>query len=145
VLFPAEQRSKQFAATKAKAKGNKMAQVRVWNDNKYEFKQRFMEENIVIPPKGFILMDESKAIRFRGHYSPIEVDGNGVPLETSYKMIRLEEIVKDAKPIEKIMCMACAKDDFQSQKDLDAHIDESHAHIQADQDYKEKKAKNKNG
>ena len=121
-----------------------MAQVKVWNDNVHPFKQRFMEENIEIPPKGFIVMDESKAIRFRGTYSPIEVDGNGVPLPTSYKMIRLEEMSKDAaKSPEKFQCMACSKDDFQTQAALDSHIDEAHSHIQADLDHKEKRAKEK--
>jgi len=122
-----------------------MAQAKVWNDNKYEFKQRFMEEDIVIPPKGYIVMDESKAIRFKGQYSPIEIDGNGVPLETSYKMIRIETIEKSAKPdAEKFTCMSCSSSDFQSQKDLDAHIDQSHSHQWADKDHVEKKAKEKN-
>lgn len=120
-----------------------MAQVKVFNDNKYVFKQKFMDEDIVIEPGKFILMDESKAIRFRGTYSPIELDGNGQPMPTSYKMIRLEEISKETKLEEKFQCMACSKDDFQTQKALDAHIDEAHSHIQADLDYKESKTKEK--
>jgi uncharacterized C2H2 Zn-finger protein len=122
-----------------------MAQAKVWNDNEYVFKQRFMEEDIVIEPKGFITMELSKAIRFKGTYSPIEVDGNGVPLKTSYKMIRVEEIEKKAdKADDKLTCMACNKSDFQTQKELDAHIDESHSHQWADKDHAEKKAKQKN-
>lgn len=121
-----------------------MAQAKVWNDNKYVFRQKFMDEEIVIEPKQFILMDENKAIRFRGHYSPIEVDGNGVPLETSYKMIRVEPIDKSGKgETDKITCMSCAKDHFQSQRELDAHIDELHTEQLADLDYKEKKTKEK--
>jgi hypothetical protein len=123
-----------------------MAQVRVYNDNKFVFKQKFMDEDIVIEPGKFITMDESKAIRFRGTYSPIELDGNGQPMPTSYKMIRLEEISKDsAKVQEKFMCMSCSKDDFQTQQALDAHIDASHSAQWADKDVIEMKNKEAKG
>jgi len=122
-----------------------MAQVKVFNDNKYVFKQKFMDEDIVIEPGKFIVMDESKAIRFRGHYSPIELDGNGQPMPTSYKMIRLEEITKETKSPEKFVCMSCSKDDFQTQGALDQHIDAAHSAQWADKDLIEKKNKEAKG
>ena|SRR3990167_57390 len=120
-----------------------MAQVKVFNDNVHTFRQKFMDEDIIIEPKGFILMDESKAIRFRGTYSPIELDGNGQPMPTSYKMIRLEAIVKEEKAPEKFACMSCSKDDFQTQGALDQHIDAAHSEQWADKDLIEKKNKEK--
>lgn len=118
-----------------------MAKVRVHNDNVHKFTQRFMDEDILIEPGKFILMDEHKAIKFKGHYSPIELDGNGQPMPTSFKMIRLEKIGQDDKPVQKFKCMACEHPEFQDQVSLDAHIDSKHTEVWADQDFKDKKSK----
>jgi len=67
-----------------------MPLVRVWNDNVHPFRQTFKGEEIAIPPRSFIMMDREEAIQFKGTFSPIERDGGGVPLPTSYKMIRVE-------------------------------------------------------
>ena len=67
-----------------------MPQVRVWNDNRYPYSETFKGQKIEIPPKGFIKMDYEEAIEFKGTYCPIHRDGDGQPLPTSYKMIRVE-------------------------------------------------------
>ena len=120
-----------------------MAQVRVYNDNKFVYKERFMDEDIVIEPGKFITMDEQKAVRFRGTQSPVELDHDGNPTPQSYKMIRLEKIDSNRpeKVEDKFLCMACGDESFQSQKALDAHIDEKHQDQWADLDHKEKKQK----
>lgn len=121
-----------------------MAQVRVYNDNKYEFKQVFIDEEIVIPAGGFITMEKKRAIQFKSYYSPIEIDADGQPTPRSMKMIRLEDI-KSGEPdvdVEKFKCMACDKQ-FQTQKALDQHIDASHVEQLADKEYVEKKNKEK--
>ena len=123
-----------------------MPQVKVWNENVHPFKQRFLDEEIEIPAKSFIKMEEKKAIQFKSSYSPIEVDHDGKPTEKSFKMIRLEPIdltvAKDEGP-HKYACMACGDDKFQTQKALDSHIEAKHAEQWADKDFVEKKAKDK--
>lgn len=118
-----------------------MAKVRVYNDNVHTFTQKFMDENIEIEPGKFILMDEHRAVKFKGHYSPIELDGNGQPMPTSFKMIRLEKIGPDEKPRAIFKCMACEAPEFQDQVALDAHIDSKHSEVWVDQDFKDKKSK----
>lgn len=121
-----------------------MGQVRVYNDNTYVYRERFMDDDIVIEAGKYITMDEQKAVRFRGTYSPVELDHDGKPLPKSYKMIRLEKVDAQASKVEeKFSCMACAKD-FTNQKSLDQHIDASHQEQWADAEHKDKKAKEKN-
>ena len=102
-----------------------------------------MDEDIVIEPGKFVVMDEQKAIRFRGAYYPPELDHNEQPLPQSYKMIRLEKVDSTPDKVsDKLTCMACDKE-FQNQKALDQHIDASHKEQWADPEHKEKKAKEK--
>lgn len=67
-----------------------MALVKVWNDNVHPFTQEFKNGTIKIPPKEFVEMDYEEAIEFKSKFSPISVNGDGVPLPESYKMIRVE-------------------------------------------------------
>lgn len=66
-----------------------MAKMRVYNDNVHPYQETFKGDLIKIPSKGFITMEEDDAILFRGTYAPITRDGDGQPLPTSYKMIRV--------------------------------------------------------
>jgi hypothetical protein len=74
-----------------------MAKMRVYNDNVHPYQETFKGDLVKIPPKGFVLMEEDDAILFRGTYAPITTDGDGQPLPTSYKMIRL---VRDSEATE---------------------------------------------
>lgn len=67
-----------------------MPMVKVWNDNAYPFSQEFKGNKITIPPKSFCEMDYEEAVEFRGLFSPVIKDTDGVPLPESYKMIRVE-------------------------------------------------------
>lgn len=123
-----------------------MSEVRIYNDNIYTYKEKFREENIEIPPKGFIRMDGDIAIMFKGSYTPVVVDGGGAPDPRFFKMLR---IVPDsgAEPevkVEKFVCNACAKN-FTTPVLLDKHITDEHAEQITDEDEREKRIKEKAG
>lgn len=121
-----------------------MAKVKVWNDNVHDYKENFRGVEVFIKAKSFVEMEEMEAIKFRGNFSPVEVDHDGQPLPRSYKMIRIEKIGDGQLTEEKgFPCMACGKS-YESEKVLNAHIEEKHSELWADQDFKEKKTKEKN-
>ncbi len=64
--------------------------VKVWNDNVHSFKQEIHGVNYVIPAKEYIEIEEDEADRLVKRISPIVLDGNDVPLPTSYKMLRID-------------------------------------------------------
>lgn len=109
-----------------------MPQVQVWNDNVHVYKEQFREQSIVIPPKGFILMDEGEAHTFKCSFAPIKVDHDGQPVAEGFKMIRIAPIpdaVQEVKPEPKVnplICVAC-KYEAASEKDLSEHQEASHA------------------
>lgn len=121
-----------------------MAKVKVWNDNDHDYKENFRGVEVFIKAKGFVEMEETEAVKFRGNFSPIEVDHDGTPLKRSFKMIRIEKTGESA-PVEELghPCMACGRS-YESEKVLNAHIEEKHSELWADQDFKEKKTKEKN-
>lgn len=104
-----------------------MALVRVWNDNDYPFRQKFKGEDVAIPAKKFVMMDEEDAISFRGKYSPPILDGAANALPHSYKKIRIEHTSNpDVKEAGKFVCHADGTE-FDSQEALDAYVKENHA------------------
>ena len=68
-----------------------MAQVKVWNDNVYDFKQEVKGVQIEIPANGFIEMDYEEAIDFKGMYSPLPPADFSGDHALYYKMIRVEQ------------------------------------------------------
>lgn len=120
-------------------------EVRVYNDNIYPYKEKFREEVIDIPSKGYIKMDSDIANMFKGSFSPIILDGGGAPDPKFFKMIRIvqDSDVPEAKK-EDFICHACAKP-FASAVFLDKHITDEHAHMIADEEEKEKRLKEKAG
>lgn len=106
-----------------------MAMVRVWNDNKYEYRETFKGDKVVIPAGKFIEMQEDEAIQFKGTFSPPVLDSDGNHKPEGFKMIRLEritaEMIEEAK-VNELKCLACAKE-LATQAQLDAHIKEAHA------------------
>lgn len=105
-----------------------MAMVKVFNDNKYPYKENFKGENIVIEPGKFITMDYYEAIEFRGTYSPIRRDANEQPMPTSFKMIRIDDTL-DSVPEVKVdenKCLVCNYK-AASKADLDEHMKLAHA------------------
>jgi len=98
-----------------------MSLVKVWNDNVHPYRELYKEQNISIPPKRFIVMDEDEAHQFKGSYSPIKVDGSGAHLKEGFKMIRVEkmsvedqakfgataEAIREKADFDENVCMAC--------------------------------------
>lgn len=65
-------------------------QVKVWNDNIYDFKDPdFKGTALVVPSKGYITMDWEEACEFRGKFSPMPPEDHPNP-ELFFKMIRVE-------------------------------------------------------
>lgn len=64
--------------------------AKVWNDNHLPFKQTWKDQDIFIPAKSFIEMEYSEAHAFKSYSYPMEKDGMGQQLPSSYKMIRVE-------------------------------------------------------
>ncbi len=110
-----------------------MAQVRVYNDNVHAFKQDWRDQKIEIPPKSFIMMEESEAYDFRGTYSPMMKDKHGQPDPKYFKMIRIEQgAVQSEVKVDPLVCMKCSYKSS-STKDLDEHINANHLDSLADQ------------
>ena len=118
-----------------------MSNVKVWNRNHYPFSQEFEGENLYIPAGHFIIMDFEKAHKFKGTYSPIELDAGGVPLPKSYKKIEIEQIGEAELPkINQHRCQACGFIGL-DKKDLDDHINEKHIYDLVDNKEREKRLK----
>src|SRR3990167_561779 len=84
-----------------------MPMVKLHNDNFLPFAQDFQGDMIKIDAKRFILMDEEKAIQFRGTYYPMVRDSGGQQIPSSFKMLRIEKIEQsDIPKIEKFRCQA---------------------------------------
>lgn len=108
-----------------------MAQVRVWNDNRFEYREQFRDGTVVIPPKKYILMEEGEAKLFQRAFAPIQTDGDGNPIEQGFKMIRLERIESESVKTPDVVenqCHACGYE-ASSTKDLDEHVSASHKDI----------------
>ncbi len=67
-----------------------MAQVKVWNDNKFPHTESFKGETITIPPGGFIEMDYLEACDFAGQFTPMKKQADGSADPRTFKMIRVE-------------------------------------------------------
>lgn len=109
-----------------------MAQVKVWNENKYDYTEQFRDQLIKIPAGKHIMMEEGEAKLFRGSFKAPELDGNGLPTPSSFKRIRIERMsdeVEAAPEAASNICQAC-RYEAASGKDLLEHIAASHADIQ---------------
>ena len=118
-----------------------MYSVRVYNDNIYPYKEKFKGDLVEIPSKKFVDMDYFDAVEFLGQYTPIQLDGGGAPLPTSYKMLRIVKQndfkLEDSK---KIICNACGLE-FDNADKLEAHVSEKHIDDLADEEEQKKRRK----
>ena len=64
---------------------------KVHNDNIYPYREKFRDEWIEIPAKGFVEMDQDEALYFVSAFSPIVRDGQNVPDPKFFKMLRIED------------------------------------------------------
>lgn len=97
--------------------------VKVWNDNIYPFKQKFKDQEHVIPAGKFIIMEFYEGHEFKSFSSPVKLDADDKPLPISYKMLRVEDHFPEAKKEEPVPmapakeetlneCLACGKKFF---------------------------------
>ena len=64
--------------------------VRVWNDNKYDFRSKFRDKEVKIASGDYITMEYDDAKLFKYDYHPIKLDHDGRQKAESFKIIRLE-------------------------------------------------------
>lgn len=100
-----------------------MGLVKVWNDNKYPFKQEYRGEMVEINPGEFIEMERDDAIIFKGMFYPPLVDGDGRQDPRSFKMIRVEG-PRDFN--ENLNCVICGHE-CDGQDELNEHLKAQHS------------------
>lgn len=108
-------------------------QVKVINDNTYDFKQDFKGVEVKIPAGKHVEMEYSEAVEFLAKFYPMKVDSTGRQLPESYKMLRMDPTVPpyDDNPVQQAagdeyMCHSCGYKGL-SQWDLEGHIRNLHA------------------
>lgn len=104
-----------------------MSRAIVYNDNKYDYKERFKGEIIKIPAGGSIEMDFFDAMLFKSQMPPnIELDGNGIQKPESYKMLRV--VKKGHEPIVKVSQFAChsCSEEFMTEAAYKNHVKAKH-------------------
>lgn len=120
--------------------------VKVWNDNRFPFEQKFKGERIRIEANSFIEMEHEEAHAFKSAPYSMKFDGMNQQDPTSFKMIRVE-----GKPVlseEKVVAYRCQRDgSLHPSKDaLEAHIASLDVSVFADEEgakiAKRKKAAN---
>jgi len=68
-----------------------MASVKIWNDNKYVYRNTFRGDPIVIPAGGFIEAEEQDAVLILGKLPNLIPDADGGYKPESYQMLRVEK------------------------------------------------------
>jgi len=90
-----------------------MSNVRVFNDNVHEHKEKFRGDWVIIPAGGFVTMNREDAVLFKSQFTPI-MGKQGVRDDPrGYKMIRIDydaslpvaDVVADHKA--SLLCQAC--------------------------------------
>ena len=71
---------------------------KVHNDNIYPYREKFRDDWIEIPAKGFVEMDQDEALYFISAFSPVVRDGQNVPDPKFFKMLRIEDPPKAEAP-----------------------------------------------
>lgn len=117
--------------------------VKVWNDNTLPFEQEFQGEKLKVAAQRYIMMDNEKAIMFRGQYFPMQFDAGGTQKRESYKMIRIEQMGGGELPkIDKLKCQACSYIGLNN-ADLDEHVNSEHLDQLINKEEYKKRAKKK--
>lgn len=104
-----------------------MGQVRVYNENKYPYKENFKGEWIKIEPGEYVVMDEKKAHMFMGTYAPAKKDPMGQPDPTFFKKLSMKphDGATATKEVEKFICHADGTE-HESKEALEKYIDANH-------------------
>lgn len=117
-----------------------MANVRVYNDNKFEHREKFRGDIIIIPPGEYVEMDKEDAVLFKSQFTPIIRNKGGRDDPKGFKMIRIEynpEVipVRDVvgEHTASLTCQACGFE-AKTEAGLKVHIRASHASQMVDED-----------
>lgn len=114
--------------------------VRVYNKNVHPYKEKWRGTEYSIEAGGYIEMDFYDANNFLGTKQPnIAVDGNGIQLPTSYKMLQIvkpEHYGKEDSPVHYV-CHACNKE-FGTKAALNNHAETAHLEVMVDEEAVEK-------
>ena len=102
-----------------------MAKVQVWNDNKFEHREKYKGKMIIIPAGEFVEMHRDDAVQFKGQYFPMKKGGNGVQLPETFKKIRIEFGDVKPKKMAEFVCNICGFE-AESKAGLAAHIRHKH-------------------
>ena len=112
-----------------------LTSCKVWNDNIYDFTDKFKEKTITIPSGKYIEMDPFEANEFVGKFYPIKVLADDTPDPKSFKKLRKEFIYTEdavqnptleAKKFKCHCCSYVASND----SELEAHIKSRHADVE---------------
>lgn len=104
-----------------------MASVKVWNDNRFPYREKFKGKEVTIPAHSSVDMEDDEAVLFLGTMGRMEFGADGRQKPESYKNLRIEKnptrLVAD-EPVT-VKCHACG---FTSDSDavLDDHIAQNH-------------------
>lgn len=106
--------------------------VKVWNDNKHPYKEKFRDHDIYIPPGQCVELEKDDAEMFYGTFAGLMTDGDGNADARGYKMLRIEypkesvDTVNVAR-VNELLCMSCrylAVDNSDLQNHLLNHSEE---------------------
>ena len=117
-------------------------EVKVWNRNTFDYKERFKGEDIFIKAGGFVKMDRWEANQFLGTYVPIKKNKDEQQDPMSFKYLEIDQ--EDLKRIrdqqsgatdqqKTFVCHACSKE-FLTKNGLLKHIKTKHISEMADTD-----------
>lgn len=96
-------------------------QVKVWNNNVHDYREKFRERDLLIKAKGFIVMDRDEAEVFIGSYAGRMKTGDGQDDPRGFKMLKVDyEGIDIPEPAEAFVCHADGKT-FQTKAELDSH------------------------
>lgn len=121
-----------------------MSQVRVYNRNKYPYREIYKGDLITIDAGAYHVMNEKDAEMFLGSYSSAKKTPQGVPDPTTFKMLEIVKELKSGseKEVPKFICNADGKE-FATKEELDAWEYENHLDKLSDQKVAEDIRKNK--
>jgi hypothetical protein len=111
--------------------------AKVWNDNSFPFTQKYQDQIINVPAKGYVEMPWDDAHQFLGLFFQPVYDGMGQQKPDSFKMLRVEGQSPQAQAQTQV-CAACG-DEFTSEDRLNAHIDRHHLDEMEDQKLAQKR------
>ncbi len=114
-----------------------MNQVKIFNDNIHDYKEKYKDTEIHIKPGQYILMEADEATQFLGQMPPggIVADHDGRPDKRYFKMLRREALnfkedaaLKTQTNINELnVCNRC-KYVASGPGDLDEHVAANHMH-----------------